>query len=438
MDNCESVTDLGPQAIAGPSGLTRKRKKSSSASSSSSSSSSCSASSSTDKEKKHSRRSHRSRHKKSKRRRTKRMIDKLFEEMGELRKQFLTGNIDSVRHDNASCFSDVSGKLYEHNGLVEELDTRDTSSFDINFDLETKLKEPLIPKTPDSYLKMLIDVQRLGCISWSDVRYSDTQKSYNCSPGFIDLETNIEVKKYDTLRHLAHTEKAYAALTFCILKQKEALQDSIRELLCWVKSTPIINNENLNSKIEDLFLNGDLHKISSDLMQIICGHRAEIIEMRREAISTQIRDPLLKATINKIPPSPSHIFNEEVFTAALEKVGGVRRAFWPPKAGTKPQPNNRPSRGQGTRNKSVPSRGTQWSFHEPATCLQQYTCGKPPSRGGYQFGNCEGQGYSSSTRFDHNSYDRRSHPNRSSRSERNRGRANNQKVSRGAPKRYKQ
>ncbi|KAJ8733705.1 hypothetical protein PYW07_014256 [Mythimna separata] len=64
-------------------------------------------------------------------------------------------------------------------------------------------------------------------------------------------------------------------------------------------------------------------------LQIICGHRAEILQMRRDCVTKQAKDPLMKASLKKIPPTCTNLFNAEKFTAAVEKAGGVRKCFWP-------------------------------------------------------------------------------------------------------------
>ncbi|KAF9795754.1 hypothetical protein SFRURICE_006926 [Spodoptera frugiperda] len=329
MDDQVDVSAAEPQVVAGPSGRTRKRNVSSSSSSTTSSSSSSSSSP------KRTKRSRRSRRKKNKRaRQSNSTLGKLIKEVQELREQVFVNNTHNACHDGLSVCSGVSGELYdqhfEEQTECPNVDDKN-SQLDFTFDIETKLKEPSVPKTPENLLKMLLDVQRLGSFAWSEVRYSDTQKLYNHSPGFIDLDTNEEIKMYDTLRHLAHADKSYAAITFCILKQKESLQEAIRNLLLWAKSTQV-NYDNLSGKVEELFQKGDLHKISSDLLQLVCGHRAESIEMRRDAITTQIRDPLVKASLNRIPPTSTHLFSPDLFATALEKAGGVRKAFWPPKS----------------------------------------------------------------------------------------------------------
>ncbi|CAH2098637.1 unnamed protein product [Euphydryas editha] len=382
MDNNENNSiPESPLAVAGPSGTARKRSHSTSLSNSSSSSSS--SSSSDQKRGKRRRHRHNNHHKKSKRSKNNN-FDKLFKEIQELRKHVFAPTNDTLVGDNVSLCSGVSGELFEENTVDEN--TYFENEF--TFNIETKLKEPSVPPTPEKFLKLLLNVQRLGSTSWSDIRYAETQKLYNHSPGFTELQTNEEVISYDTLRYQSNIDKSYAALTFCVLKQKESLQNAIRSLLAWAKDIHV-NPENLSSKVEELFLNGDFHKTSSDLLQLVCGHRAEIIEMRRESITSKAKDPLVKAALNKIPPSTSYLFDSDLFKSTLEKAGGVRKAFWPLKSEEpkKSATNRRLSRGQGL-HKIVPSRGTQYGSQDFGYPEQTYThmhvYNNPPSRGGHQ------------------------------------------------------
>lgn len=387
-------------------------------------------------------------------------MNKLFKEVGELRKMVeFQNHHPAYNADTVSIYSNVSGGLYHDNPsdvlqsdkVAQCVDNSQVShsenltTTDFTFGIETKLKEPSVPKTPDCYLKLLLDVQRLGSTSWSEVRYADTQKLYNHTPGFVDLETNDEVKIYDTLRHLAHSDKAYAAISFCVLKQNETLQANIRNLLSWSKNAEI-SFDSLSEKVEELFQKGEFHKVSSDLLQMVCGHRAEVIEMRRETISSQIRDPLVKSSINKIPPTSTCLFDPEKLTAVLEKAGGVRKAFWPPKSESQIKSNqtsSRPSRGYGARKQSVPSRGTSNMFHEQSGNHSQLTnYNNPPSRGAYHNSYYPQRRQPSYGPQDHHPYNNRgtfhnsgSRPDRSNNN--NRGRY----VSRGSranSKKYKQ
>lgn len=247
-------------------------------------------------------------------------------------------------------------------------DHLDQQSQQFNFNLQVKLKEPAVPQTPETYLKALNDCQLFDNKEWSEIRYSEVQKLYNYSPGFTDLEINDEIKAYDSQRHLAYADKAYGALTFCVLKQRDALQKGMTDLISWAHDAGSITGGQLREKIGELFSAGEYHKVSSDMAQLICGHRAETIQMRRDGIIYHVRDPLVKSQLRKIPPSNKHVFNAESLTIALEKIGGVKKAFLPPKQtgghksasqASKNATSRFPSQGQV--NPIVPTQGTQHS-----------------------------------------------------------------------------
>ncbi|KAF9810914.1 hypothetical protein SFRURICE_005340 [Spodoptera frugiperda] len=286
----------------------RTRSVSSSSSSSPSSSDSTDSASSSDRKKKRGRHHKRRGGKHSRKsRKDNRQMQKLFREVSALRNQItLSSSVPcgsaepaSVVDNDALIDDNVSGILY--NDSIDAYAGEPTRvQLPFNFDIETKLKEPAVPKAPDNLLKALQDVQYFNKSEWSEVRYSEVQKSYCHTPGFVDLEANEEIRAYDqlpaTLVRLYALTKAYA------------------------RYSPF-------DKITEVFSNGDFQKVSSDLLQLICGHRAEILQMRRDGITNHVRDPLIKATLRKIPPSDRHLFENESFTAALEKMGGVKKAF---------------------------------------------------------------------------------------------------------------
>lgn len=370
MDN----ENEGELAVPGTSGVKSKRNKSptrrarsasSSSNTSSSSSSSSSSESSRDSKKKKKRRRRR---RSKKQKREHQLLEKLSKEVGELRKNIANYDNNNYRDNDVESFvSDVSRDLY-NDCASQSFPCQNTLNADerpnLSFNFETKIKDPVLPSTPPVYMKMLDEVQRFGSSTWSDVRYAETQKLYNHSPGFTELDTNEEVKAYDNLRHLSYSEKSYAALTFCVLKQKEVFLDSCRALISWsLASDSSLNN--LNDKVDEIFLKGDFHKVSTDLLQMVCGHRAEAVEMKRDNILKSVRDPILKCKLNKIPPSNTHLFHAETLTSTLDHAGGVRKAFWPINQANKgnasrAKPNN-PTRlpSQGHASQYVPSRGTQ-------------------------------------------------------------------------------
>ncbi|KAF9406740.1 hypothetical protein HW555_012981, partial [Spodoptera exigua] len=215
----------------------------------------------------------------------------------------------------------------------------------------------------------------------------------------LDIEMNEEVKAFESPRHLVHADKAFAALTMCVLKQRDALQGTLQELLQWARNSVSLSYDTLLQKVSDLFSTGDYSRCSSDLLQIICGHRAEILQMRRDCVTKQAKDPLMKASLKKIPPTCTNLFNAEKFTAAIEKSGGVRKCFWPLQKGntssaSQADPNKfrGPSQGSKPYNKSLQgfSRNAQACQH--ITTHSQCVGSDPPSQGGCSHSNPPPQG----------------------------------------------
>lgn len=383
-------------AVPGPSGTQIQQNKSpprkrrlTSSSSNASSSSSSSSSSESSQDSKRKRRYRRQRRSKKQKRRHK-LLEKLSKEVGELRKNMMSYDNNNYRdNDNESFLSDVSRELYNDfpsRSLPSPNIQSDDITPNLTFDMEIKVKDPQIPSTPSSFLKMLNEAQHFGSHTWSDVRYAETQKLYNYSPGFTELETNEEVKEYDNIRHLAYSDKSYAAITFCILKQKEIFLDGCRSLLAWSRASDA-SLSNLEEKIDEIFLKGNFHKVSTDLLQMACGHRAENIEMRRDSILKCVRDPLIKCKLNKIPPTDTHLFQAESFTTVIENAGGVKKAFWPANQLNKGNASRakltnttrHPSQGYARRN--VPSRGTHGCCDSVQTL--HASCHHQPSQGNH-------------------------------------------------------
>lgn len=142
--------------------------------------------------------------------------------------------------------------------------------------------------------------------------------------GFTELEPNEEVKKYDTSRSTANADKAFAAISFALIKQKDHLEKELRSFLSWAKTTSDLNFTDVHKKIEDIFITGEFSKISNDALQLVCGHRAEIIQQRREAVLASVKDPMPKNMLRKIPPSCCNLFDAERFTSTLAKMGDSR------------------------------------------------------------------------------------------------------------------
>lgn len=375
----------GPSHVAHNKEANTKRKRSHSCSSSSSSdSTSSSSSSSSDHRSKH-KSARRRRHKKRGRKHRRRHPERKVKQTGDLPNQYLNNSVP-VPDDVISLFA-------------EDDFEQEASSFLNNLGVETKLKEPAIPKTDARYVNILKEIQFFNKPDWSEVRYAETQKSYNHSPGFVELEANEEIRPYDTLKHLSYSERAYASLTYGLLKQKESLKKELCSFMTWVRDQKEeISFEAINQKLNDIFTSGEFSKVSADLLQMVCGHRAETIQMRRDSITNAVRDPLVKSSIRKIPPSEVNLFNSEQFVVALDKVGGIKKAFWPASKSTSSSKSTyspastsqvgkwliRPSQGQ---HSVPPSQGKNYNTNMPSHGCQNCDV---PSHGDFFQHNMQG------------------------------------------------
>lgn len=288
------------------------------------------------------------------RRRTDDAIAKLAEQVSHI-KDFIgsvafqpayNNNIQEYNHDCQSDVSaDVSGELY-----VDEVERGEPSaeappevamseglqgsSENFELSLNTVLKEPSIPKSLPAHVEFLKSIQHFETEDWDNVRYAEVQKQYCSSPGFNYLETNDELKPYDKTNALALIERGFASITQAIIKHNEAAQAGFKTLIDWAGATSDLSPNTLKVKINDVFVKGSFHKTSSDILQLACGHRAEIIQQRRDTLLRAIKDSYVKSSLRKIPPSCESLFKKEIFSSGIEKAGGAAKVFWPPRAAT--------------------------------------------------------------------------------------------------------
>lgn len=204
------------------------------------------------------------------------------------------------------------------------------STLKFDFELATNLKEPSIANASSEHLKLLSSLQHFKTENWTNVRYAEIQKSYNARPGFVDLEANDELKQFEKSSSLSATDKSLGAITRAVIMQSDALKKGVSDLLQWTGEVDILNNESLISKIKEIF-SGDFQKISLDCLQLVCGRRADIIEQRRDAFISLVKEKFLKVSLKKIPPSCEYLFDKEPFLEFLKNNGGVSKIFVTPK-----------------------------------------------------------------------------------------------------------
>ncbi|XP_041982488.1 uncharacterized protein LOC121735653 [Aricia agestis] len=230
---------------------------------------------------------------------------------------------DTIAQDE-NCDSNALNNTCEN----IEHDTIPNTSNDINFDLTTNLKEPAVQNASTEHLQTLNSLQHFNSENWSNVRYSDIQKTYNARPGFIDLEVNDELKQFEKANNfnLNASDKSLGAITRAVIMQNDALKKGVSDLLQWTQDSDNISRESLLSKIKDCF-SGDFQKISLDCLQLVCGRRADIIEQRREYFLNLVKENFLKSSLKKIPPSCEYLFNKEQLSDFIKNNGGVNNIF---------------------------------------------------------------------------------------------------------------
>lgn len=199
----------------------------------------------------------------------------------------------------------------------------------VKFKLETTLKSSAA-KTSSEHAEILDKLQHFNTPDWSQVRYADAQKAYVSFPGFTELESNDMAKSFDRNRALAVTEKTLAAITHALIMQNEFLQRGFDTFFAWLDSAADgLTIQDIKTKIDQTF-SADYNKIHLDLLQMVCGRRADLIQQRRDYILSFVRDKCLKETLRKVPPTLEYLFDDKKFSDIVSKNGGMEKVFISP------------------------------------------------------------------------------------------------------------
>lgn len=125
-------------------------------------------------------------------------------------------------------------------------------------ELSTTLKDPPFPKSNDKYLEKISQLQRFKCNDWYAIRFAEVQKKYVTTPGFIELNVNDELRRFNASGsnedRLYLIERTFAALSNALLTQKDELGATLQGLVDWSseKSTTL-SPKSVFDKIEQLF-----------------------------------------------------------------------------------------------------------------------------------------------------------------------------------------
>ncbi|CAH2226524.1 jg4321, partial [Pararge aegeria aegeria] len=189
-------------------------------------------------------------------------------------------------------------------------------------------KEPTVPNANPDRVAKIVSLQRFNSPEWNSVRYTDIQKKYVAYPAFTDLRVNEELRRFeDPLSPLRwfQMERSFAALSNALLAQNECVNQSLQEIINWAgKSDTQLTPSSLCVKISESFGRESKYtNVTQDILQIVCGKRAEVMELRRRSLLKQLKSKYAHEDIDKIPPSSEYIFNPDGLSAYLSKMGGL-------------------------------------------------------------------------------------------------------------------
>lgn len=259
------------------------------------------------------------------------------DDVADQRLDFLQKQVSELKYLLTRNYHDVQKSTAETEGLRESLGDDDSVASclikpdepDFEWDDCTVTSEA-VKRTAELKLNYLRKIQHFDSSEWNSVRYTDVQKKYISSPAFTNLAVNDELMAYETKFCQSRSlDQSFGAMTNMLIAQKESLQTALKDLLAWsADSDTQLTRASLASKVHELFSNTCPYmSVSKDLLQMVCGRRANIIEHRRENALSAVKDKYNKAILRKIPPSCEYIFQAKEFSDAVVKLGGGSKVF---------------------------------------------------------------------------------------------------------------
>lgn len=195
---------------------------------------------------------------------------------------------------------------------------------------KTNFDENRVRKMADERrLQQLIKLQHFNSSTWPHIRYKKALTDMLAAPGFCNLKINDEMCFLNKGKDfLAPTEEIMAAITNGMLHQRELMQLGLQEIINWAHNNQNeFCYENLFNKITSTFgCESPSYRLSEQILQIICGKRAECIEVRRRRLIDEIPDKNIQAALKNIPPNEEYLFEKTKLRALILSLGGPH--FW--------------------------------------------------------------------------------------------------------------
>ncbi|KAL0810038.1 hypothetical protein ABMA28_010859, partial [Loxostege sticticalis] len=198
---------------------------------------------------------------------------------------------------------------------------------DLDFRPETKEADPLIPEPTPELKEEGIACQRFGSEAWCRIRYKDVEKKLHASPVFSALKINTELGSLGSNPSPTFSKQDGMLGTIChgLLLQRRAAVEDFKMIAA---KYPV------GGEIRKLLSESRFKSLSDDLLQYVCAHRAETIDIRRKMF--RAKNEALTAALHQIPPSSTHLFEEKALNGFLRDNGGAGQVF-PSKQGAVPE-----------------------------------------------------------------------------------------------------
>ncbi|CAF4874522.1 unnamed protein product [Pieris macdunnoughi] len=263
----------------------------------------------------------RNNHVRSNSRDSSRDLDLRFEQLS----QQLVSHLNNTFYNFAASSSMFNKVTESNNANLDDPFLNHAAVFNDIAQLDVSIQEPSIAKAIPERVTKLISMQRFNTSDWNCDRYIDIQKKYVAFPAFTDLKINEELRFLEDSSKFYLMERSFAALSNAFLAQNEFVNKALRSVLEWSSQTNVILNSNsIHDKLQECFgQTSDYKAVTHDVLQIICGKRAEVLESRRKSLLKNLQRKHIREDLGKIPPSSEYMFNPEQLSTYLQKVGGI-------------------------------------------------------------------------------------------------------------------
>lgn len=188
------------------------------------------------------------------------------------------------------------------------------------------------------------------------------EKQIHAASVFSALKINPELSSLSSQppTWFAKQENKLGTITHGLLLQRKALAEGLNAIIKKFPDTSVA--------LQDLVAeNSQVKNLSDQILQYVCAHRAETIEMRRKAFKP--KNEVLNGVLHSIPPSTSHLFDEKQMIVFMKDNGGPQQIF----ASARPKDRRdrnyfrRPMSAPSTKNKQSTWRTRATATHQPPT-----------------------------------------------------------------------